>query len=119
MWIILGTAAIVSAILNVYFTLRHRDAKWFRIISLSLIALTLCAWYSLDARWVEAKDWAALEDTGPTMTKAFWSLTIASIVINSVSLFTREKYRFRKERMQIPNRDISKPSGSIDTAHED
>lgn len=78
MWIILGTAAIVSAILNVYFTLRHRDAKWFRFISLSLIALTLCAWYSLDARWVEAKDWAALEDTAPTMTKAFWSLTIAS-----------------------------------------
>lgn len=46
-------------------------------------------------------------------------LGTASIMINSVSLFTREKYRFRKERMQIPNRDISKPSGSIDTAYED
>lgn len=49
MWMILGTAAIVSAILNTCFTLRHRDAKWFRFISLSLTALTLCAWYSLDA----------------------------------------------------------------------
>ncbi len=46
-------------------------------------------------------------------------LGTASIVINSVSLFTRKKYQFRKERMQIPNRDISKPSGSIDTAYED
>ena len=119
MWMILGTAAIVSAILNTCFTLRHRDAKWFRFIGLSLTALTLCAWYSLDARWVEAKDWAALEDTFPAMAKTFWTLTIASILINSVSLFTRKKYRFRKVRMRIPNRDISKSFGSIDAAHED
>ena len=89
MWMILGCSAIVTAILNVIWTLRDKDAKWFRFISLSLTALTLCAFYSADAVWVLHEDWSALMDVVPTMSKALWVLTIASIFINSISLFKK------------------------------
>lgn len=51
MWMVLGVAAILTAILNVVWSIRNQDAKWFRFISLSLTALTLCAFYSADAKW--------------------------------------------------------------------
>ena len=87
MWIILGVAAIITAILNVVWSIRNKNAKWFRFISLSLTALTLCAFYSANAKWVLNQDWFALMDVVPTMSKALWVLTIVSILINSISLF--------------------------------
>ena len=95
MWIILGVAAIITAILNVVWSIRNKNAhnvkavnaKGFRFISLSLTALTLCAFYSANAKWVINEDWFALMDVVPTMSKALWVLTIVSILINSISLF--------------------------------
>ena len=89
MWILLGAAAIVTAILNVIWRVRNQEAKWFRFTSLSLTALTLCAFYSANANWVLKEDWSALTDVAPTMSKALWVLTIASILINSISLFKK------------------------------
>lgn len=89
MWIVLGTSAIITAILNLVLFLKNKDAKWFRHISLSLTALTLCAFYSNDANWVIQENWSALMDVVPTMSKALWVLTIASILINSISLFNK------------------------------
>ena len=89
MWALLGVAAIVTAILNVIWSMRNRETKWFRFISLSFTALTLCAFYSADAKWVLNKDWSALMDVVPTMSKALWVLAIASILINSISLFKK------------------------------
>lgn len=91
MWLFFGIAAVISALLNVWFALRNKEAAWFRFTSLSLTALTLCAMYSLEANWVITKDWSALEDTMPTISKALWVLTIASILINSVSLFKKKQ----------------------------
>lgn len=91
MWIILGIGAIAAAICNVIWSMRKKDAKWFRFMSLSLTALTLCAFYGMDAAWVAGEDWSALMDVTPTMSKAVWVLTIASILINSVSLFEKKK----------------------------
>ena len=89
MWLFLGVAAIITAALNIVWTMRNRDAKWFRFISLSLTALTLCAEYSLVEKWVLNEDWAALTDAVPGMSKLLLVLTIASILINSISLFKK------------------------------
>ena len=89
MWLFLGIAAIITAGLNLIWTIRDQDAKWFRFISLSLTALTLCAEYSLVEKWVLKEDWSALMDVVPGMSKTLLVLTIASILINSISLFKK------------------------------
>lgn len=89
MWLILGIAAIITAVLNVVWTIRNKDARWFGFISLSLTALTLCAEYSLVEKWVSNEDWSALMDVVPNIMKTLWLFTIASILINSISLFKK------------------------------
>ena len=90
MWLIFGIIAILAAIMNVVWTIRHRDAKWFRFVSLSSTALTLCAFYSQANRWVIAGDDSALLDVMPTLSLVLWVLTVASIVINGISLFVKK-----------------------------
>ncbi len=89
MWMILGLAAIITAIMNLVRYSQNKDAKWFRYTSLSLTALTLCAFYSMDAKWILNEDWVALMDVVPTMSKALWVLTAASVLINGISLFKK------------------------------
>lgn len=89
MWLFLGAAAIVTAGLNIAWTARKKDAKWFRFISVSLTALTLCAEYRLVEKWVLKKDWSALMDVVPGMSGVLLALTIASILINGISLFQK------------------------------
>ena len=89
MWLFLGAAAIIAAVLNIVWTIRNQDAKWFRFISLSLTTLTLWAEYSLVEKWVLHEDWSALTDAVPGTSKVLLALTIASILVNSVSLFKR------------------------------
>ena len=91
MWIILGGGAIIFAIMNVIWSIQNRDAKWFSYVSLSLTSLTLCAFYSDVAIRVAKEDWVGLTDIMPTMSKALWVCTIASILINSIILFKRKK----------------------------
>ena len=91
MWMVLGIAAIITAILNVICTVMNKDAKWFRFISLSLTALTLCAIYSMDAKWVSNEDWSAMMDVVPNMSKMVWILTIASVLLNGISLFKKKE----------------------------
>ena len=87
MWLLFGLIAIISAILNVIRAMQHRDAKWFRHISLSFTVLTVCSGYSRLSDWVLREDWSALLDVAPSMANMYWTLAIASILINSVSLF--------------------------------
>lgn len=87
MWLILGIAAIVFAILNVVWLIRNKESKWFRFVSLSLTALTICAFYTDGAVRVVNEDWGGLIDIMPTMSKALWVCVILSIIINSISLF--------------------------------
>ena len=89
MWLFFGITAIIAAILNIVWTLRHRDAKWFRFASLSFTALTLCAFLSETNGWVLVEDWSALMDVLPSVSKVMWILTIASVFINSISLFKK------------------------------
>ncbi len=89
MWLLFGVTAIITAILNVIWTLRHREAKWFRFFSLSFTVFTLCAFYAQAARWVLEEDWSALMDVLPSTSNVLWFLTTASVVINSISLFKK------------------------------
>ena len=87
MWLILGIVSIIFALLNVIFAIKNKSSKWYRFCSLSLTALTVCAFYSEAATRVVKEDWAGLMDTMPTLKKVLWVLVILSIAINSVSLF--------------------------------
>ena len=89
MWLFFGITAIITAILNVIWTLRHREAKWFRFLSLSLTAFTVCSFYAQAAHWVLAEDWSALMDVLPTTSNMLWSLTVTSVAMNSISLFKK------------------------------
>ena len=90
MCLLLGTVAIIAAIFNVIWTVRHREAKWFRFISLSFTALTLCAYYSLANHWVSTNAADQLLDVMPTLSKVLWFLTISSIMLNSISLLQKK-----------------------------
>lgn len=89
MWLFFGITAIITAILNVIWTLRHREAKWFRFSSLAFTVFTLCAFYAQAAHWVLIEDWSALMDVLPSTSNVLWFLTVTSVVINSISLFKK------------------------------
>ena len=89
MWLFFGITAIVSAILNVIWTLRHRETKWFRFISMSFTALTMCSFYALAKQWVLTEAADQLLDVMPALSEILWFLTIASITINGISLFIK------------------------------
>lgn len=93
MWLFFGISAIITAILNVIWTLRHREAKWFRYFSLSFTLFTVCSFYAQAAHWVLAEDWSALMDVLPTTSNMLWFLAVASVAINSISLFIKKRDR--------------------------
>lgn len=88
-WFFFGMTAIITAILNVIWTLRNREAKWFRFCSLSFTVFTLCSYYAEAAHWILVEDWSALMDVVPITSNILWFLTVVSVAINSISLFTR------------------------------
>ena len=89
MWVLFGIVAILTAILNIVWIVRRRETKWFRHVSLSFTALTLCAFYSQASYWAIVGDDSALLDVMPTLSKVLWFLTIASIIINGISLLAK------------------------------
>ena len=82
MWIIFGLIAIVATFINLYMYATDKEYKLAMALGLSFTALTLCADYSYLNRWIKAEDWAALSDVVPGMARAFWFLTIVSILLN-------------------------------------
>ena len=91
MWVILGGIAIIVTFINLYMYTAGKDYKLAMAMGLSFTALTLCAEYSLISMWVEVKDWAALMDVVPGMERAFWFLTIVSILLNIAPIFLERK----------------------------
>ena len=89
MWLIFGVIAIGTAILNIARAALAKDPRWFRFASLSFTALTLCSFYAQAARWAAHEDWSALADVVPTLSTWLWVCAIASILINSSTLFRK------------------------------
>ncbi|MBT2682195.1 hypothetical protein [Bacillus sp. ISL-37] len=91
MWVILGVIAIVVTVINLSMYAAGKDYKLAMAMALSFTALTICADYSYLTRWVKAEDWAALSDVVPGMARAFWFLTIVSILLNIAPVFLERK----------------------------
>ena len=89
MWLFFGMVAIITAILNVIWTIRQREAKWFRFFSLTFTVFTVCSFYAQAAQWVLREDWGALTDVLPYTSNVLWFLTVASVIMNSISLFQK------------------------------
>lgn len=90
MWALLGIGAIIFAVLGLIWAIQNKNAKWFSFLSLSLTALTLCAFYSDAANRVVSEDWGGLMDIMPTMNRVLWICTVVSILINAFSI-SKEK----------------------------
>ncbi len=91
MWMLLGVLAIVFAFLNITRKTNDQKTQWYRFLSLSLTALTICAFYFDGAKRVINQDYSGLMDTMPTLSGYLLFLTIASILINSISLFKNKE----------------------------
>jgi hypothetical protein len=91
MWLILGVIAIVVTVINLSMYAAGKDYKLAMAMALSFTALTICADYSYLTRWVKVEDWAALSDVIPGMARAFWFLTIVSILLNMAPIFLERK----------------------------
>lgn len=91
MWAILGVIAIVATVINLSLYAAGKDYKLAMAMALSFTALTICADYSYLTRWVKVEDWAALSDVIPGMARAFWFLTIVSILLNIAPIFLERK----------------------------
>ena len=70
---------------------KNKNAERYRFLSLSLTALTVCAFYFDGVSRVIKEDWGGLMDIMPTMNKALWILVILSIAVNSVSIFKKKR----------------------------
>ena len=91
MWLAMGAGAIIFAILNLVWLFKQKSSKWFGFISLSLTALTVCAFYSDAAMRVINEDWGGLMDILPSMSKALWICVIISLLANSIMLLGDKK----------------------------
>lgn len=91
MWLAMGAGAIIFAILNLVWLFKQKSSKWFGFISLSLTALTVCAFYSDAAVRVINEDWGGLMDILPSTSKALWICVIISILANSIMLLGDKK----------------------------
>lgn len=96
MWLIFGTAAIITALLNIMNF--KNSADFFRFLSLSFTSLTVCAFYADGAGRVIQEDWAGLMDTMPTISKAIWLCVVLSILINSISLIKSHRKNCKIKR---------------------
>lgn len=96
MWLFFGLGAIVFACLNLYNFYKNRDSCLYRFISMALTCLTLLDFYRDGAQRVINEGWAGLMDILPTMATALLFLTLASIIINGITLFKRKKKSLSK-----------------------
>lgn len=96
MWLIFGTCAIITALLNIMNYKNRADI--FRFLSLTFTSLTVCAFYADGARRVIREDWSGLMDTIPTISKALWVCVALSILINSISLIKSHRKKSQNKK---------------------
>ncbi|EHR34506.1 hypothetical protein HIF96_03835 [Helcococcus kunzii] len=86
MWIAFGIISVIFAILNIAYAFQNKEAEWFRFLSISFTALTVCSFYAESSKFVTKKDWSGLMDTMPIINVVLWICIILSIAINSISI---------------------------------
>ena len=97
MWMVSGLSAIITAFINIVSLVRDKETKYYRFVSFSLTALTLCAFYDDAARRVTVEDWGGLMDILLIMSIALWVCVIMLILINGITLFkSKSRLKTRK-----------------------
>ena len=91
MWLVLGLASIITAVVNLISWTRGKETSYYRFASISLTALTMCAFYSDGARRVASESWGTLLDVMPTMSPVLWVCVIISILVNGITLFVKKR----------------------------
>ena len=88
MWIIFGILTLIMTLLNLYMYNAGKNYHIFMVLSLFLMALTLCAQYQMIASW------SAIADVAPTLSMILWIFVIGSFVVNVIPLLLS----YRKNR---------------------
>lgn len=89
MWSFFGVGAIIAA--TAAYILNGKASRLAQFISLSLTALTVCAFYEDTARRVISEDWGGIMDIVPTVSGYLWACVIASIIINGALFFIKKE----------------------------
>lgn len=87
MEIILGIIAIFFAIKNIIAWTHGKDPQKYRFLSLAFTALTIFSFYYMGAEFLSKGDIAGALDVVPTISEILFFCTIASIIINGITLF--------------------------------
>ena len=90
MEIILGIIAIFFAIKNIIAWTQGKDPQKYRFLSLAFTSLTIFSFYYMGADFLSKGDIAGALDVVPTISKILFFCTIASIIINGITLFKKK-----------------------------
>lgn len=91
MWLVFGILAVIFAILNLVFAFKGKEAKYFRFVSMALTIITLWVALKEELNLFFIKDFAALEDTAPTLINGLFVCSAGSILINGITLFKEKR----------------------------
>lgn len=84
---ILGILAIFFAAKNVIGWLNGKDPTKDRFLSMAFTSLTVFSFYNMGAEFLVKEDFAGAMDVIPTRSTTLFTCTIASIIINGITLF--------------------------------
>lgn len=84
---ILGIIAIFFAIKNIIAWTHGKDPQKYRFLSLAFTSLTIFSFYYMGAEFLSKGDIAGALDVVPTISESLFFCTIASIIINGITLF--------------------------------
>ena len=90
MEIILGIIAIFFAIQNIIAWTHGKDPQKYRFLSLAFTSLTIFSFYFMGAEFLSKGDIAGALDVVPTISESLFFCTIASIIINGITLFKKK-----------------------------
>lgn len=86
MFISLGLLALISSILSLSNYISGKDHRLKAAIALILTSLSLVSKDLALLKWVGNRDWAAIEDVIPTMTKVYLPLILIITILNLMPL---------------------------------
>lgn len=87
---ILGILAIFFAAANVIAWLNGKDPTKYRFLSMAFTSLTIFAFYNMGAEFLAKGDFAGAQDVIPTISRTLFICTLASIIINGITLFKKK-----------------------------
>lgn len=100
-WHVFGIFSYLMALAAILNTLAKKP-HWelYMFFSLSSGVFTMIAEYQLVARWVQEKDWSALEDVVPFMSDALLWLVLFGVLLNAVALVINLKRKSKVGNMR-------------------